>query len=155
MTAPLKKRPARFNRLLVNTGTEESPNYVVVKGLSKIEMPIAATEVDVSDFDSEGWDDSLVTHRGWSVNLEGFDGFTGPNNAPVDDPGQAYLKAVGLVTAYEAYANVRMYRTDTNKGYEGRVSVSWNGPGGDVKGVEPFKATLKGSGVLSAYTHED
>ena len=54
MTTPVKKRIARFNRLKVNIGSEEAPNYVVVKGLSKIEMPISQTEVDTSDFDSDG-----------------------------------------------------------------------------------------------------
>lgn len=154
MTAPIKKRIARFNRLEVDTGGEAGPeNFIVVKGLSKIEMPITQTEVDVSDFDSEGWDDSLTTHRGWSINIEGFDGFTGPTSAQVDDPGQAYLKALGLETGPEAYANVRVFRTDNDKGYEGRVSVNWGGIGADLKAAEPFKCTLKGSGVLTPYTH--
>lgn len=150
---PIKKRIARFNRLEVNVGTELAPNYIPVKGLKKIEMPITETEVDVSDFDSGGWDDSLTTHRGWSVNVEGFDGYTGPDGAQVDDPGQAHLKAKGLLTGPEAYTDIRMYRTDNDKGYSGRVTVNYGGPGGDVKGEEPFKATLKGSGQLSPYTN--
>lgn len=150
---PIKKRIARFNRLEVNTGTEEAPNFIVVKALKKIELPITETEVDVSDFDSEGWDDSLTTHRGWSVNIEGFDGYTGPDNTQIDDPGQAHLKAKGLLTGPEAYTQIRMYRTDNNKGYTGRVTVNYGGPGGDVKVEEPFKATLKGSGKLEPYTH--
>ena len=149
----IKKRIARFNRLLVNVGSEDVPSYVVVKGLSKIEMPITQTEVDVSDFDSGGWDDSATTHRGWSVNIEGFDGYTGPDNAQIDDPGQAHLKAKGLLTGPEAYTQVRMYRTDTNKGYEGRVTVNWNGIGADLKAAEPFKCALKGSGQLSPFTY--
>ncbi|GLZ34897.1 hypothetical protein Lesp02_70840 [Lentzea sp. NBRC 105346] len=151
MTA-IKKRIARFNRLEVDTGPEGAPNFVIVKGLSKIEMPLSETEVDVSDFDSEGWDASLTTHRGWSINVEGFDGFTGPNEAQVDDPGQLQLKTKGQQTGPDAYVNVRFYRTDNNKGFTGRVTVNWGGAGGGVKDAEPFKATLKGDGVLSAYT---
>ncbi len=151
MTA-IKKRISRFNRLLVNVGSEDVPNYVLAKGLTKIELPISATEVDVSDFDGAGWDDSLTTHRGWSVNVEGFDGYTGPDSAQIDDPGQAHLKAKGLLTGPEAYTQVRFYRADTLKGYEGRVTVNYDGPGGGVKDAEPFKCTLKGSGQLSAYT---
>lgn len=149
----ISKRISRFNRLEVNLGTEEVTNFVVVKGLSKIEMPISETEVDVSDFDSEGWDSSLTTHRGWQVNVEGFDGFTGPSSAQVDDPGQLKLKTLGLETGPEAYVLVRYYRTDNNKGYSGRVTVNWAGPGGAVKDAEPFKCTLKGDGELSPYTH--
>lgn len=152
MTTPIKKRIARFNRLKVNIGSEETPNYVIVKGLSKIEMPISQTEHDTSDFDSGGWDSTTTTHRGWVVNAEGFDGFTGPANAQVDDPGQAFLKAKGLQTGPDAYAQVRFYRDDTGKGYEGRVTVNWGGAGGEVKGMEPFKCELKGDGLLSPYT---
>jgi hypothetical protein len=152
MTA-IKKRIARFNRILVNIGSEDVPNYTLVKGLSKIEMPFSETEVDVSDFDSGGWDDSLTTHRGWTVNLEGFDGYTGPDSAQIDDPGQAFLKAKGLLSGPEAYTQVQFYRADNNKGYQGRVSVNYAGPGGGVKDAEPFKCTLKGSGQLSAFTY--
>lgn len=153
MTAPIKKRPVRFNRLEVNTGTDAVPVWTLVKGLSKIELPVTAEEVDVSDFDSDGWSDSLTTFRGWSVNVEGFDGFTGPNDTQIDDPGQLALKTKGLLTGPDAYADIRMYRTDNNKGYSGRVSVNWSGIGGDLKGVEPFKCALTGSGALSAYTN--
>jgi hypothetical protein len=148
----VKKRIARFNRLEVNTGTEEAPNFIVVKALNKIEMPFTETEVDVSDADSEGWDDSLTTHRGWSVNVEGFDGYTGPDSAQVDDPGQAHLKTKGQLTGPDAYTQIRMYRTDNKKGYEGRVTVNYAGPGADVKSAEPFKCTLKGSGKPTPYT---
>lgn len=150
---PLKKRAVRFNRLEVNTGTEATPAWTVVRGLSRIELPITAEEVDVSDFDSEGWSDSLTTFRSWSVNVEGFDGFTGPGETPVDDPGQLALKNKGLLTGYDAYADVRMYRTDNQKGYSGRVSVNWSGAGGELKGVEPFNCTLTGAGALSAFTY--
>lgn len=153
MSSPIKKRISRFNRLMVNIGTEDVPNYVLVKGLSKIELPISETEVDVSDFDSAGWDDNLTTHRGWQVNVEGFDGYTGPNDAQIDDPGQAHLKAKGKLTGPDTYTQVRFYRADTNKGYSGRVSVNYGGPGGAVKDAEPFKCTLKGSGELADYTH--
>lgn len=152
MTA-VKKRIARFNRLRVNIGSEDVPNYAVVKGLSKIEMPLSETEVDTSDFDSGGWDSTTTTHRGWTVNVEGFDGYTGPDNAQIDDPGQAFLKAKGLLTGPSAYADVQMYRDDNNKGYSGRVTANWGGAGGDVKGIEPFKCTLKGDGQLSPFTY--
>ncbi len=153
MTAPIKKRIARFNRLRVNIGTEDVPNMVLVKGLNKIEMPLSETEVDVSDFDSGGWDGSLTTHRGWQLNVEGFDGYTGPNNAQVDDPGQLKLKTLGLLTGPDAYVTVQFYREDNNKGYSGRVTVNWGGAGGGVKDAEPFKCTLKGDGQLSPFTY--
>ncbi len=153
MTTPVKKRIARFNRLRVNIGTEDVPNFVLVKGLSKCEMPLSQTEVDTSDFDSGGWDSTTTTHRGWVVNAEGFDGFTGPSDAQVDDPGQAHLKAKGQLTGPDAYTQVQFYRDDTNKGFTGRVTVNWGGAGGEVKGMEPFKAELKGDGQLSPFTY--
>lgn len=152
MTEPVSKQIARFNRLRVNLGTVEAPNMVLVKGLSKIEMPISATEVDTTDFDSGGWDSTTTTHRNWVVNAEGFSGFTGPANAQVRDPGQAHLRAKGQLTGPDAYTHVQFYRTDTNEGFEGRVTVNWGGMGGEVKGVEPFKVELKGDGQLTSFT---
>jgi hypothetical protein len=150
---PLKKRISRYNRLEVNTGSPETPNWVLVRGLNKIGLKIDANEVDVSDFDSEGWDDSLTTHRKWSVDVAGFDGYTGPDNAQIDDPGQAFLKTKGLLTGPDAYVDIRMYRTDTNKGRTGRVVANWNGTDEDVKGVTPFTCPLSGSGPLTAFTY--
>lgn len=150
--APLKKRLVRFNRLEVNTGTDTTPVWTKVRGLSKIELSIDATEVDVSDFDSGGWDDSLTTHRAWSVMAEGFAGYTGADTTPVEDPGQAALRAKGLVSGPGSYADVRMYRSIDGAGYTGRVIVNWSGVGGEVKGVEPFNCPLKGSGLLSPVT---
>jgi predicted secreted protein len=149
----LKKRLTRRWKLQVNTGTEESPVYTDVLGISSITLNIEANEVDVSDFDSEGWSDSLTTFRSWSIAVQGFDGYTGTSGAPVEDPGQAYLKTKGLLTGDDAYVGVRLYRTDTNKGYEGRATANYTNVGGEVKGAEPFNCNLTGSGELSAYTH--
>lgn len=153
MTAPIKKRIARFKRLQVNTGSGEAPNWVLVRGLNKIGLSIEPNEVDSSDFDSEGWDGSSTTHRKWSVSVEGFEGYTGDDDAQVDDPGQAFLKTKGLLTGPEAYVEVRMYRTDNNKGYTGRATANWNGTDEDVKALTPFTCPLSGDGPLTPYTH--
>lgn len=148
-----KKRSARFNVVAVNIGSEDVPNFVVVKALDTAKFTVSETEVDVSDFDSEGWDDSLTTHRGWTVEAEGTSGYTGPESAQVDDPGQAHLVAKGLLSGPEAYTQVRFYRSDTLKGYVGRVTVNWGGMGDGVKAREPFKCSMKGSGKPVPYTH--
>lgn len=150
--APLKKRAVRFKKLEVNTGTESSPSWTPVRGLTQIEMQIDPNEVDTSDFDSDGWADSLTTFRSWTVNFQGWEGYTDDTGSPVEDPGQEEIRSKGLTTGADAYADVRMYRTDNGKGYEGRVSVNWNGTGGEVKGVEPFNGTLTGAGKLSPTT---
>lgn len=149
----LKKRLSRLWVFQVDTGTEGAPNYVRVNGLTSATLSIDPNEVDVSDFDSEGWSDNLTTFRSFALALQGFDGYTGPDNAPVADPGQAALKAKGLLTGSEAYADIRFYRSDTNAGYNGRVTVNYTGAGGEVKGAEPFNVNCTGSGALTAYTH--
>lgn len=149
---PLKKKLSRLWVFEVDTGPEGAPSYTRVNGLTGATLTISPTEVDVSDFDSEGWSDNLTTFRAWALALTGWDGYTGPDNAPVDDPGQTALKTKGLLTGPEAYANVRFYRSDTGKGFEGRVTVNYNGAGGEVKAAEPFNCNLTGSGVCSAVT---
>lgn len=151
-TEPLKKRLSRLWRLEVDTGTDTSPSWTMVRGMTKMELTIDPNEVDVSDFDSAGWTDSLTTFRSFALSLEGFDGYTGPDDSPITDPGQDALKARGLLTGPDAYIDIHLYRTDTNKGYQGRVSVNYKGAGGDVKGAEPFNCDLTGSGALTTYT---
>lgn len=146
------KRLSRKWKIEVNTGTDITPVWAPIKGLTKLELAIDANEVDTTDFDSDGWEDSDTTFRKWSVNVEGFDGFTGPVDAQVDDPGQAFVKAKGLLTGPDAKVTARLYRTDTGKGYSGLATANWSGAGGEVKGMEPFKSTLKGSGLLSPIT---
>lgn len=148
----LKKRLSRLWVFEVDTGPEGAPSWTRVNGLTSATLAVDPTEVDVSDFDSEGWSDNLTTFRSFSLALQGFDGYTGPDNAPVDDPGQAALKAKGLLTGPEAYANMRFYRSDTLKGYTGRTTANWTGAGGEVKGAEPFNCNLTGSGALTAIT---
>lgn len=151
MTAPLKKRAVRFKTLEIQTGTDTTPEWIKVRGLTTVQLTIEPNEVDTSDFDSEGWADSLTTFRNWSISVEGWEGYTDDAGSVVEDPGQAAVKAKGLTTGAESYANVRLYRTDNGQGYEGRVSVNYNGTGGEVKGVEPFNCALTGSGVLTPY----
>ncbi|HEU5475714.1 MAG TPA: hypothetical protein VFV67_34165 [Actinophytocola sp.] len=154
MPTPIKKRLSRKWVLEVNTGPDLiTPTWTQVKGLNKLELAIDPNEVDVSDFDSDGWDDKLTTFRSWNLGAEGFDGYTGPDNAQVDDPGQAHLKTKGLLTGPEAYVDIRIRRTDNNKGYSGRATSNYKGAGGEVKGAEPFNCPLSGSGPLTAFTY--
>lgn len=152
MTAPLLKRAVRFKTLEINTGDTTTPVWTTVRGLTTVQLTIEPNEVDVSDFDSEGWADSLTTFRNWTVNVEGWEGYTDDSGSPVEDPGQEAVRTRGLSTGSAAYAQIRLYRTDNTKGYEGRVSVNFSGTGGEVKGVEPFNCTMTGSGLLSPVT---
>ena len=149
MTTPtvLKKKLSRLWVFEVNTGTTESPVWTRVNGLTSATLTISPNEVDVSDFDSEGWQDNLTTFRSWALALAGWDGYTGADNAPVDDPGQVALKAKGLLTGAAAYAEIQFYRSDTEKGYTGRVTVNYGGAGGEVKAAEAISFNLTGSGA--------
>jgi hypothetical protein len=150
---PLKKRLSRLWVFEVDTGSDpDTPTWTRVNGLTSATLSFNPNEVDVTDFDSDGWTDSLTTARSYALALAGWDGYTGADNAPVDDPGQAALKAKGLLTGAEAYAKIRFYRTDTSKGYTGRVSVNYTGAGGEVKAAEPFNANLTGAGACAPVT---
>ncbi|MDQ3579720.1 MAG: hypothetical protein M3443_19425 [Actinomycetota bacterium] len=137
----------------MNSGSDEEPNWIRLNGLNNLGAQFDATEVDTTDFDSEGWEDSLTTMRKAAITAAGFDGYTGADNAPVDDPAQAFLKTKGLATGPDAYVPVRLYRSDTLKGYTGRFSANYTNAGGEVKGAEPFNCNFTGAGELSAYTH--
>lgn len=152
MADPLKKKLSRLWRLEIDTGPDGAPSWTMVKGLNSLGLTIDPTEVDTTDFDSDGWEDSLTTMRKSGIAAAGFDGYSGPDAVPVDDPGQAFLKTKGMLTGPEAYVQVRLYRTDTNKGYSGRFTANYTGAGGEVKGVEPFNCNFTGAGPLSPIT---
>jgi hypothetical protein len=152
MADPLKKKLSRLWRLEVDTGPDGSPTWTMVKGLNNLSLTIDQTEVDTTDLDADGWEDSLTTMRKSGITAAGFDGYSGPDNAPVDDPGQAFLKAKGLLTGAEAYVQTRLYRTDTLEGYIGRFTANYGGAGGEVKGAEPFSCAFTGAGPLLTVT---
>ena len=147
----VKKRLSRKWRLEVDTGTG-SPTWTPVSGRSKLELTIEGITTDTTDFDSDGWSDEMVTGRKWSLACEAWDGYTGPDAAPVEDPGQAALKAKGLLIGTEAQATIRIYRSDTMKGYTGVANVSYKGAGGEVQGVEKASFDFSGSGSLTPVT---
>jgi hypothetical protein len=152
--AQLKKLLSNVWAVEVNTGTEGSPTWTRVNGLNKAELTVDGNSVDVTDFDSAGWEDSLTTTRKWTINLEAFRGYTGPDNAKVMDPGQEHLRARGLMVGSAAYTGLRFYRTDLPgaNGYSGTATVNFKSLGGDVKGVEPVSVELAGSGALTPIT---
>lgn len=152
---PLTKRLSNNWVVEVNTGDDVTPVWTRVNGMNKVALTIDGNAVDVTDFDSAGWEGSLTTTRKWTLAVEGFDGYTGPDNAPVADPGQAALKSRGLLTGAAAQIGVRFYRPDsTNSGYSGRATCNYKSAGGGAKDVEPFSCELAGDGALAAITAE-
>ncbi|WP_460407418.1 phage tail tube protein, partial [Actinophytocola sediminis] len=83
MTSPtvLKKKLSNKWVFEINTGTEDSPVWTRVNGLTSATLAVSPNEVEVSDFDSNGWQDNITTFRSWSIALAGWDGYTGPDNA--------------------------------------------------------------------------
>lgn len=150
--AELRKIPLKGWKLEVNTGTEATPVYTQVKGIRSPELVIAPNEVDTTTLDSDGWGSSMTTLRNWTINIQGFEGFTGPADTPVRDPGQVALKAKGKLIGYDAEAQIRFWRENPDEGYEGTAKIDWSGTGGEVTGVTPFNVTLKGQGALADYT---
>ena len=69
-----------------------TPTYIVVKGVSKWGlMEGEAKEVDVTDFDDNGWESQLIASRKAGVTIEGND-LRDPTDGAMD-PGQALIKA--------------------------------------------------------------
>lgn len=146
------KELSRHWELSVNTGTEATPVWTPVKALNSIALGVDPNEVDVTDFEGDGWDGKIVTHRSWSIMAAGFRAYTKTGAVRTPDPGQEVCVAAGFATGEDAQVQVQIERDDNGRGYRGFANVSNRNIGGSPKDVEPLNLEFGGDGVLTPYT---
>jgi hypothetical protein len=156
MVAPLKPpasaafgtASARDWALRVNTGTEATPVWVFVNGLSKITATTDQTFKDDSDLNAAGFKSELATGTGFVLNLEGLRKGTLAAGVLTPDPGQEFLRAKGLLTGYANICSIQWWRTDDlPESYTGSVAVDYTEGGGGPTDLQDFKCVLKGRGA--------
>ena len=117
-----------FSTFEINTGTEASPTWVPILGLTSVAPGSDATRVDQATFDSAGWAEHRVAGRSRTLTLEGFyeeDPQTGDR-----DPGQSALIDQGDLMGFESPTQFRITTLGGNLlVFTATVDVTWGGGG--------------------------
>lgn len=122
--------------LKVNTGTEGSPVWTKVGGQKDASFERGAETIDITDKDSQGWEENLPGLRNWSISFDSFlieddAGFLEIEDS-FDNQTQKQFQIITPTHTYTGKATVE--------------SLSMEGPLGDA-GVASF--TLKGTSSLA------
>ncbi len=122
--------------LKVNTGTEGSPVWTKVGGQKDATFDRGSGTIDVTDKDSQGWEENLPGNRNWSISFESF--------IIEDDAG--FLE---IEDAFDNQTQKQFQIITPGYAYMGKATVealSMAGPNADAG---TFSFTLKGTGSLS------
>lgn len=144
MAEVLSKVLARHFRPEINTGTEATPNWVPIKGITNISPTFNKNDADTTDFDADGWLTHLVASRGAGLQLQGQrveDGDTG-----VRDPGQEAVEELGWAMGHASLKLFRMVRPDATVMIQGQVSAEVTPYGGGNDDPAGWSATLTFAG---------
>lgn len=138
-------------------GTDETPTYTGVFGITESKLIQSATTQDSSDFDGEGWKNSTVTAQEWGLEGKCRRGATTDDPAAYD-PGQEILRLASIEMGPGNEIKVRIYEDNGASGpmveaYEGFVGVTWEPDGGGMDAIDMASFKLLGHGKRTAITH--
>ncbi|MFE7316407.1 phage tail tube protein [Streptomyces sp. NPDC057555] len=143
---------ARRYRLELDMGTDGTPAWTMVPGITEFTPKIEPTQQDVTTYDAEGWSEQAVTMLAWSVEVtlaHRAHPETGKFNAA-----QEALRKASMRFGADSYVTVRYYdRNGADDAYQGRALVTWEPDGGGPDEVDTIKVALTGSGPLVEITN--
>lgn len=124
--------------LYLNTGTDVSPTFTVLGGQTEATLNREAEEIDVSSKDDpEGYGDSLMGKKTWSIECEGF----------LKDSDAAFEV---LEQVFEARQALKVeLRMPSGKTYSGTVRIAELPLEFPQDDGATFSTTLSGSGPLT------
>lgn len=126
--------------LYVNTGTEASPNYVVLGGQSGATLNRSTNVIEVTAKDANGWTENVAGIKSWSVEAEGF--------IVANDSAYQFLEDAWL-NGTELEVKISY---PSGKTYKGKVLISdfpEEFPGDDAA---TYSLTFTGTGPLTTET---
>lgn len=121
-------------------GTDPS-EYRWVRGATNIAPNITTNSVDSTDLDSDGWEGQLKTSRNLTIQVD-FN-FARQGDTDLLDPAQTLLKYTGMELGGEGTIDARVWRTDTDEGWEGTFNNEFSTDGGDANGLRTGSASLQ------------
>ena len=140
------KTLAQQAELSINTGTGPSPTWTEIKGLTGITFSPSSGNVDIRDFNSGPWLESLVTNRGGTWSLTGHRLTTpGTSNR---DPGQAAVEALQTQVGEAANGHFQ-YLLPGGETFEFIAHANVTPFGGGLDAVATWNAELTMTGPLT------
>lgn len=123
-----------------NASVAATPVWVGIFGVNSFTPNLTYTEQPDDDFDSDGWDSSQTTGRGWNI----ASGLRRKRYAGAYDTGQEFLRRAA---EQAKQVHVRWFdRTHGPEAYEGYGSPKWEPQGGGRADLETVNATVTGNG---------
>jgi hypothetical protein len=140
---PPVKILARSLLIELNTGTDALPVWTPIGGVNSLTFDSDKTDVDETDFDSDGWAEHSVAQRGRKIALQGFykeDPATGDQ-----DPGQEALIALSDAVGPDSLKPLRITTPGGNTTVY-QVSADAKNTGGGLNDDAGFACDLAVSG---------
>lgn len=138
----------------VNTGTEATPVWTGVFGITDFKAGVEGSLQDDSDFDSNGWKSQVNTANTWKIEAKCRRGLQA-SDPTTYDPGQEVLRIAAANTGEANIVQVRYYEMGDAKveAYSGNVAVTWTEDGGNMEAVSMVSFTLNGRGARNIIAH--
>lgn len=125
-----------------NAATPATPVWTTVFAVNSFSMNLTYTEQPDDDFDSNGWDSSVITGQGWNVAY----GVRRKRFQAVYDVGQEFLRRAAFLAKK---VHIRFFdRKHGAEAFEGYASSKWEPQGGGRTDLETVNGTLTGDGQL-------
>lgn len=122
------------------TGPE---NWVFLRGATSIAPVVTKSGQDATDLDSNGWESTLDTSRKLEITIEHQ--YVRQGTLDLLTPDQELLRFTGEELGAEGQLDVRVWRTDTDEGWEATVNNNYAPGSGDANGIRTGTATLTAS----------
>ena len=140
----------------VDSTPSATATWLGVFGVTEFKPATDAVTQDTSDF-SSGYKSETVTALGWSVEFKLSRKVTAAS-ATAYDPGQEFLRLLGMEMGIANRAHIRWYEMNGSTGpkieaYDGYASVSWSDEGGDFSKASEVTVKLTGQGARNTITH--
>lgn len=117
--------------------------YKFVRGLTSLNVVVETSTVDTSDLDSDGWTSEMKSSRSLTITADGQ--YARQGDTDVLTPDLRLLRATGEELGGNGLIDARVWRADSDEGWEGTFNNSFAPSGGDANALRTFTATLKAS----------
>ncbi|MFD7994550.1 phage tail tube protein [Streptomyces mexicanus] len=143
---------ARRYRVDVDLGTDGTPSWSWLPGISDFAPKIDPTQQDSTTYDDDGWADQTVTQLAWSAELTMLHRCHPTTKA--FNAAQEALRLAAQAFGEDARVHVRWYDKEGRaEAYEGYALVTWERDGTATDDLDSVKVTLTGKGRLTSITN--